>query len=78
MQIDMWEGVRELCVRSQRESDVETVAEIVDRVLNREHAFEQPVRSSQPTSPRPSLQTTPLIPPMNPLIDRKGAARGFR
>jgi len=33
MQSEMLEVLRELCARAQKESDIETVAEIVDRLL---------------------------------------------
>jgi hypothetical protein len=33
MQSEMPESFRELCARAQKESDLETVAEIVDRLL---------------------------------------------
>jgi hypothetical protein len=33
MQSEVPESFRELCMRAQKESDVETVAEIVDRLL---------------------------------------------
>ena len=70
MQSEMPESFRELCARAQKENDLETVAEIVDRLLQavneKSKAYSEPrnlkAGEMNPETSRASKQTGSAVP----------------